>query len=139
MLGSTPRAVCLSVGASQVGGPGRRAPPTTPPDRYDSSSRDRPIVSSLDRVGVQEAGQVAAVGVPVLAVEAGRINLQTRRAGLVDGEEFVPQLLSVRSAVEPAEPGSCGWLLALQWPHIGGLGAFLALGDVELDGLALIK
>ena len=79
------------------------------------------------------------MGVPVLAVEAGRINLQTRRAGLVDGEEFVPQLLSVRSAVEPAEPGSCGWLLALQWPHVGGLGAFLALGDVELDGLALIK
>jgi len=30
-------------------------------------------------------------------------------------------------------------LLALQRPHVGGLGAPLALGDVELDSLPLIK
>src|SRR5215218_7522360 len=59
--------------------------------------RWRIIVSSshLDRVGGEEAGQVAAVGLPVLAVEAGRIGLQTRRAGMVGGEEMVPQLPTV--------------------------------------------
>src|SRR4029453_4169141 len=30
-----------------------------------------------------------------------------------------------------------GWLLAGGRAHVGGLGAFLALGDVELDGLAV--
>jgi hypothetical protein len=110
-----------------------------PPDRYDSSTDIGPMLLSLDWVGGQEAGQVAAVRVPVLAVEAGRISLQTRRAGLVDGEELVPQLLSVRSALEPADPGSWGSLLAVSWSHVGGLGALLALGDVELDGLALRK
>jgi hypothetical protein len=51
--------------------------------------------------------------------------------------------LSVQDAQEPARrrprTGSCSSLLALQRPHIGGLGAFLALGDVELDSLPLIE
>jgi hypothetical protein len=31
------------------------------------------------------------------------------------------------------------WLLGGQRSHVGGLGAFLALGDVELDGLAVLQ
>jgi hypothetical protein len=50
---------------------------------------------------------------------------------------------SVQDAQEPARPtaraGSCRSLLALQQPHVGGLGAFLTLGDVELDDLPLVK
>jgi hypothetical protein len=43
-----------------------------------------------------------------------------------------------------ARPASCraGWLvllLALQQPHVGGLGALRPRRQVELDGLALIK
>jgi hypothetical protein len=44
---------------------------------------------------------------------------------------------------EPARrtTGRAGWcwLLALEQPHVGGLGAFRPWRHVELDGLALIK
>ena len=47
------------------------------------------------------------------------------------------------SAQAPARhtAGRAGWcwLLALQRPHVGGLGALRPRGHVELDGLALIK
>ena len=64
--------------------------------------------------------------------------LIARRSSLV---EATP--LAVQDAQEPARQmaptGSSGSLLTLQRPHVGGLGAFLALGDVELDGLPLVK
>jgi hypothetical protein len=64
--------------------------------------------------------------------------LIARRSSLV---EATP--LAVQDAQEPARrtgrTGSWCSLLALQQPHVGGLRAFLALGDVELDGLPLIK
>src|SRR5215218_2422853 len=41
----------------------------------------------------------------------------------------------------PAQTGraGCCWLLALEQPHVGGLGAFRPWRHVELDGLPLIK
>ena len=58
----------------------------------------------------------------------------------------LPQVCPVRdpsSAQEPARRttgrGWWRWLLGLQQPHVGGLGALRPLLDVELDGLALVK
>ena len=59
----------------------------------------------------------------------------------------LPQVCPVRdpsSTQEPARRTTPGgamwrWLLGLQQPHVGGLGALRPLLDVELDGLALIK
>lgn len=45
--------------------------------------------SHLDRVGAQEGRQVAAVGLPVPSVEAGRIGLGVGATGLVGGDEMV--------------------------------------------------
>jgi hypothetical protein len=51
--------------------------------------------------------------------------------------------LRVQDAQEPARQtapdGLLCSLLALQQPHVGGLGAFLTLRDVELDDLPLVK
>jgi hypothetical protein len=50
--------------------------------------------------------------------------------------------LPVPDAQEPARPSAgrlWGYLLALQQPHVGGLGALGPLRGVELDGLALVK
>jgi hypothetical protein len=54
----------------------------------------------------------------------------------------VPQAGSFKST--SARPAGCWaagwcWLLGLQQPHVGGLGALRPLLDVELDGLPLIK
>jgi hypothetical protein len=50
--------------------------------------------SHLDRVGVQEGRQVAAVSFPVPSVEAGPIGLQVRGTVVVS-DEMVEQLLAV--------------------------------------------
>jgi hypothetical protein len=34
---------------------------------------------------------------------------------------------------------ACGWLWGGERSHVDGLGALLALGDVELDGLSLVQ
>jgi hypothetical protein len=51
--------------------------------------------SHLDRVGMQEGRQVAAVSFPVPSVEAGPIGLQVRGTVVVRGDEMVEQLLAV--------------------------------------------
>jgi hypothetical protein len=75
-------------------------------DLRDQATRPAPkaltIASSLDRVGAQEAGQVAAVCLPRLSVEAGRIGLGAGGGGVVGGRQMVDQLLSV---LQEALPG----------------------------------
>jgi hypothetical protein len=46
-----------------------------------------------------------------------------------------------RTTARPAGcwAGCSGWLLGLQQPHVGGLGALRPRCHVELDGLTLIK
>jgi hypothetical protein len=51
--------------------------------------------SHLDRVGMQEGRQVAAVSFPVPSVEAGPIGLQVRGTVVVSDDEMVEQLLAV--------------------------------------------
>ena len=65
----------------------------------------------------------------------------------VDSQEIIAgrggARLAVQDAQEPARQtartGSYSSLLALQQPHVGGLGALLTLRDVELDDLPLVK
>jgi hypothetical protein len=61
--------------------------------------------SHLDRVGVQEGRQVAAVSFPVPSVEAGPIGLQVRGTVVVRGVEMVEQLLAVPQEGLPTVKG----------------------------------
>jgi hypothetical protein len=61
--------------------------------------------SHLDRVGMQEGRQVAAVSFPVPSVEAGPIGLQVRGTVVVRGGEMVEQLLAVPQEDLPTVKG----------------------------------
>jgi hypothetical protein len=61
--------------------------------------------SNLDRVGVQEGRQVAAVSFPVPSVQAGPIVLQVRGTVVVRGAEMVEQLLAVPQEGLPTVKG----------------------------------
>jgi hypothetical protein len=100
MLGSTPRAICWGVGASQVGWSWALQP----------GSASRP--ARYPGLGYRRAAGSAGTGTG-----------STRYTGACP---------AVRRAGSRT-------LLALQRPHVGGLRAPLALGDVELDGLPLVK
>src|ERR671918_242963 len=50
-----------------------------------------------------------------------------------------PGSRSVSRFVIPRRSGPAVRLLGGEWSHVDGLGALLALGDVELDGFALVQ
>jgi hypothetical protein len=61
------------------------------------------------------------------------------RGKMAPGVRRSPSFTSRRARPAHYRAGLLVLLLALQQPHVGGLGALRALRDVELDGLSLSK
>src|SRR5215218_8923516 len=67
---------------------------------------------------------------------------RTRECPVEPGPRCAPSAILQEHKSPPGGlPGGAmwRWLLALQQPHVGGLGALWSLRDVELDGLPLSK
>jgi hypothetical protein len=65
--------------------------------------------------------------------------LMARKSSLVEAAPGWPSRMPRSPPGGRPRAGSWSVLLALQQPHVGSLGAFLTLGDVELDNLPLVK